>query len=74
MFPSLVLTYLTGSGKTALINQLAKLTGNTDLVKIHLGDQTDAKILLGTYVCSEIPGEFKWIPGVLTQVPLRIIY
>jgi len=36
-------------------------------VKIHLGDQTDGKVLLGTYVCTDIPGEFKWQPGVLTR-------
>lgn len=64
----ILLEGVTGSGKTALITELAELTGNTNLVKIHLGDQTDAKGLLGTYVCTDIPGEFKWIPGVLTQV------
>ena len=38
-----------------------------DIIKIHLGDQSDAKVLLGTYVCTETPGEFKWQPGALTQ-------
>lgn len=38
-----------------------------DLVKIHVGDQADAKILLGTYICTDVPGEFRWQPGVLTQ-------
>ena len=32
-----------------------------------MGDQSDAKVLLGTYVCTETPGEFKWQPGALTQ-------
>ena len=40
---------------------------NIELLKIHLGDQTDGKSLLGTYVCTDIPGEFKWQPGVLTR-------
>ncbi len=40
----------------------------TDLVKIHLGDHVDSKLLLGSYVCTEVPGEFKWQPGALTQV------
>jgi len=40
------------------------------MIKIHLGDQTDAKVLLGTYVCTEVPGEFRWQPGALTQVLL----
>ena len=34
---------------------------------MHLGDQSDAKVLLGTYICTEVPGEFKWQPGALTQ-------
>ena len=37
-----------------------------ELVKIHLGDQTDSKVLLGTYVATSTPGSFKWQPGVLT--------
>jgi midasin len=32
-----------------------------------LGDQTDSKLLLGTYVTTSTPGVFKWQPGVLTQ-------
>lgn len=41
---------------------------SSDIIKIHLGDQTDAKVLMGTYVCTEVPGEFRWQPGALTQV------
>lgn len=40
----------------------------TDVIFIHLDDQMDSKMLLGNYVCTEIPGEFKWQPGALTQV------
>jgi midasin len=57
----------TGSGKSCLVAELARLTGNPDMVAIHLGDQTDAKVLLGNYVCTDIPGEFQWQPGALTQ-------
>lgn len=32
-----------------------------------MGDQTDAKSLLGTYTCSDVPGEFSWVPGAITQ-------
>ncbi|KAJ1671580.1 AAA ATPase midasin, partial [Spiromyces aspiralis] len=56
---------LTGSGKSALIEELARMTGN-ELITIHLGDQTDSKVLLGTYVTTEKPGHFEWQPGVLT--------
>ncbi|SCU86226.1 LANO_0C07162g1_1 [Lachancea nothofagi CBS 11611] len=56
-----------GSGKTFLIDQLSKYTGaNDSMVKIHLGEQTDAKLLLGTYTSGEKPGTFEWRAGVLT--------
>eukprot|EP01133_Synstelium_polycarpum_P016329 gene16329-19424_t len=59
---------VTGAGKTTLVGELAALTGNSQtLIKIHLGDQTDAKVLLGTYVTSDVPGEFRWQAGALTQ-------
>ncbi|GAM17979.1 hypothetical protein SAMD00019534_011540 [Acytostelium subglobosum LB1] len=58
---------VTGAGKTTLVNELAALTDNHNIIKIHLGDQTDSKVLLGTYVTSDVPGEFKWQPGALTQ-------
>ncbi|AET39337.1 AAA family ATPase midasin Ecym_4273 [Eremothecium cymbalariae DBVPG len=56
-----------GSGKTFLINELAKMMGmHHSMVKIHLGEQTDAKLLLGTYTSGERPGTFEWRTGVLT--------
>lgn len=60
-----------GSGKTSFVHYLAAKTGRSlgqNFVKIQLGDQTDSKMLLGTYRCTDIPGEFIWQPGVLTQV------
>jgi MoxR-like ATPase len=56
-----------GSGKSSLLRELARVTGNTDMVEIQLDDQTDSKTLLGTYLCTEVPGEFLWQPGALTQ-------
>ncbi|XP_071480621.1 midasin-like [Diadema antillarum] len=59
-----------GCGKTALVEHLAAQTGRTgppSLTKVQLGDQTDSKALLGTYRCTDIPGEFVWQPGALTQ-------
>ncbi|CAB0035735.1 unnamed protein product [Trichogramma brassicae] len=58
-----------GCGKTAIVEYLAKVTGHgpSDFIKVQLGDQTDCKMLLGTYKCTDIPGEFIWQPGVLTQ-------
>ncbi|CAO3637326.1 unnamed protein product [Cunninghamella blakesleeana] len=58
---------VTGAGKTSLVEDLAIRTGRGDqLVKIHLGDQTDPKVLLGTYVSTSTPGSFRWQSGVLT--------
>eukprot|EP00798_Chlamydomonas_sp_ICE-L_P024872 gene24872-10533_t len=64
-----------GSGKTRLVGELARLTGNNGgdnsdevgMICIHLDDQMDAKSLLGAYVCTAVPGEFAWQPGPLTQ-------
>ncbi|KAI8971571.1 P-loop containing nucleoside triphosphate hydrolase protein [Mycotypha africana] len=63
---------VTGAGKTALVEELAARTGRgADLVKIHLGDQTDPKVLLGTYVSTATPGSFRWQAGVLTTAVLE---
>lgn len=35
-----------------------------------MDEQIDGKTLIGSYVCSEKPGEFRWQPGSLTQVCL----
>lgn len=42
-------------------------------LRIQLGDQTDSKMLLGQYRCTDVPGEFVWQAGVLTQVSLWTI-
>lgn len=61
-----------GSGKTRLIEELGRLTGNShSMIRIHLDDQMDAKSLLGAYVCTAVPGEFAWQPGPLTQAVLE---
>lgn len=62
-----------GSGKTTLVEYIANKTGRKlgeNFIKVQLGDQTDSKMLLGTYRCTDIPGEFVWQPGVVTQVNL----
>ncbi|XP_065367345.1 midasin [Calliphora vicina] len=40
-------------------------------LRIQLGDQTDSKMLLGQYHCTDVPGEFIWLPGVLTQAVMN---
>eukprot|EP00057_Strongylocentrotus_purpuratus_P012494 XP_011666968.1 PREDICTED: midasin-like [Strongylocentrotus purpuratus] len=59
-----------GCGKTALVEHLAAQIGRTappSIIKVQLGDQTDSKALLGTYRCTDIPREFVWQAGALTQ-------
>lgn len=63
-----------GSSKTALVEYLAAITGREigeSFIKVQLGDQTDSKMLLGTYRCTDIPGEFVWQLGVLTQAVIE---
>ncbi|CAH0590186.1 unnamed protein product [Chrysodeixis includens] len=58
-----------GSGKTSLVEHLASITGRkgSAFKKVQLGDQTDSRMLLGSHQCTDIPGEFVWSPGVLTE-------
>ncbi|XP_072559009.1 midasin isoform X3 [Paramormyrops kingsleyae] len=59
-----------GCGKTALLEHLAAVTGHVkapEILKVQLGDQTDSKMLLGMYRCTDIAGKFVWQPGTLTQ-------
>ncbi|XP_013187576.2 midasin [Amyelois transitella] len=58
-----------GSGKTSLVEHLAAITGRkgTAFKKVQLGDQTDSRMLLGSHQCTDVPGEFVWRPGVLTE-------
>ncbi|XP_072912476.1 midasin [Hemitrygon akajei] len=63
-----------GCGKTALVEYLAAVTGRQkapDFLKVQLGDQTDSKMLLGMYRCADVPGEFVWQPGSLTQAVMN---
>ncbi|XP_068698835.1 midasin-like [Montipora foliosa] len=59
-----------GCGKTTLVEHVAKAVGRStppEFMKIQLGDQTDSKSLLGSYICTDTPGEFVWQPGPLLQ-------
>lgn len=58
-----------GCGKTSLVEYLASKTGRLDscFMKIQMGDQIDSKILIGSYHCTELPGEFIWKAGPLTE-------
>ncbi|CAG4947470.1 unnamed protein product [Colias eurytheme] len=62
-----------GSGKTSLVEHLAAITGRKGVAfkKVQLGDQTDSRMLLGSHQCTDVPGEFIWAPGVLTEAVLN---
>lgn len=65
---------LSGYGKTAILDYVAAKTNRMhppDYVKVQIGDQIDSKLLIGTYVCTEIPGQFEWIPGPLTRAMIH---
>lgn len=58
----------TGCGKLTLLKEIARVMGFQDkLVCLQLNDQSDGRSLLGSYICSDVPGEFKWQAGILTQ-------
>lgn len=58
---------LPGVGKTSLVHEMAKQLGMySNMVTLHLNEQTDAKMLIGLYSTDSKPGSFQWRPGVLT--------
>ncbi|KAE8442887.1 hypothetical protein EG329_002559 [Mollisiaceae sp. DMI_Dod_QoI] len=58
---------LAGSGKTSLVNDVARELGvDSTMVTLHLNEQTDAKMLIGMYTSGSTPGSFTWRAGVLT--------
>ena len=66
-----------GSGKSSLIRELAHYcscaassnggSNTDDLLELHVDEETDSKTLLGSYAATDIPGEFTWRPGALTN-------
>ncbi|XP_055612031.1 midasin [Uranotaenia lowii] len=55
----------------AALEKLKTSTPKNGFLRIQLGDQTDSKMLLGHYRCTDTPGEFVWQPGVLTQAVMN---
>lgn len=61
-----------GCGKSFLIRTLAKIMGqDSTMMELHLDDQKDAKSLFGGYICSDVPGEFIWQAGPISQAAAR---
>ena len=64
---SILITGLSGSGKTSVIREIAQRLGKAStMLTLHLNEQTDAKLLIGIYTSATTPGSFTWQPGVLT--------
>ncbi|KAI5796399.1 hypothetical protein DFH27DRAFT_115210 [Peziza echinospora] len=63
---AILITGPAGSGKSYLVHQISQsLNELSTMISIHLGDQTDAKLLIGSYTSGATPGSFEWRPGVL---------
>lgn len=68
----LLITGLSGAGKTLLIREIARELGKSSLmVTVHLNEQTDAKLLVGMYISDAAEGSFSWHPGVLTTAVME---
>jgi midasin (ATPase involved in ribosome maturation) len=65
----LLLSGPSGCGKSCLVHHLAAATHNDDMLELYMDANTDSRALLGSYMCSQTPGEFFWQPGPLSQVP-----
>lgn len=66
----LLLSGPSGCGKSCLVHNLAAATHNEDMLELYMDANTDSRALLGSYMCSQTPGEFFWQPGPLSQVRL----
>ena len=68
----LLITGSSGAGKTFLIRSVARELGkSSSMVTLHLNEQTDFKLLIGTYTNAKTPGSFSWRPGVLTKAVME---
>jgi hypothetical protein len=72
-----------GSGKSSLVRELSRQCASfassshnssgkksckeDELLELHIDEETDSKTLLGSYVATDIPGEFVWMAGPLTS-------
>jgi MoxR-like ATPase len=57
-----------GSGKSSIIRELLRLCRPKEsLVEFHIDEETDSKTLIGSYTTTDIPGEFSWRAGALTN-------
>lgn len=58
------------SGKSSLLRLFAEKHSQA-LLTVYMDSSIDSKNLVGTYICGEVPGEFIWKSGILTQAVER---
>lgn len=62
-----------GAGKSSLVREMAAMFSSSTsqsrdhLLELHVDEETDAKTLVGAYTMTDVPGEFAWKAGALTQ-------
>ena len=59
-----------GVGKTSLVMEWGVRCGQ-EVVTLQISDSTDARLLVGLYRCTEVPGQFVWEPGLLTRAVIN---
>lgn len=55
----ILLSGAVGSGKTTTVEHFCGVQRTDKILKLQMGDQVDGKALLGAYVCTDVPGEFR---------------
>jgi midasin len=63
-----------GSGKSTTIRQAISIFGRKgfpDVINVQMNNQIDARVLLGSYHSTDLPGQFVWKPGCLTKAVLN---
>ena len=55
-----------GVGKTSLVMEWGARTGR-EVLSLQVSDNTDARLLVGLYRCTDLPGQFVWEEGLLTR-------
>ena len=71
--PPILVCGPSGSGKSSVVREMARLCSSfeidsqeDELLELHVDEETDSKTLLGSFVATDIPGEFVWMAGPLT--------
>ena len=56
-----------GVGKTSLVMEWGARTGR-EVLSLQVSDNTDARLLVGLYRCTDLPGQFVWEEGLIKDI------